>query len=174
MKKKVSTSGLGAEKLQHLLRLCNEYNGTEEPLDPHQKKSELLQDLLAESLEAEVPPGYFPEPLTKLCKISGIIYRDSIRTLLTSPHSDIDALKKIKEYFKCLSQRSESEIEHDVSNTIYYASIASALVFHDIKITTFSFENLRTFFARLAQEEWISKDIQQLYIKAQKSCERNA
>jgi hypothetical protein len=77
----------------------------------------------------------------------------------------------IKDYCRELSSQVESEAEHHVYNTIYYAAIAHALAYHDIKITNFSYENLSNSFRRLLQEDWIPDNLIDLFKKVVKICE---
>jgi hypothetical protein len=170
MGKESPTSGLEADKLHELFRICSEVPPAEEQTDSDQEKTELLQDILAETLPVEVPKGNLNERLTTLCQISGISSGESINNLLSNTKTDASLLRKIKDYFKKQSAATKSESEHEVANTVYYAAIASALVNHGIRISSFSYKNLLESFDRLTQENWISKDIVQLFVKAQKVC----
>ena len=170
MGKESPTSGLGPDKLHHLFQICSEAGPPEEQKDSDQEKLELLQDFLAETLPVEVPRGNLTEQLTTLCQISGISSGESVNNLLSNPKTDTSLLRKIKDHFKKQSRASKSESEHEVANTVYYTAIASALVFHGTRLTSFSYKSLLESFDRLAQENWISKDIVQLFVKAQKLC----
>jgi hypothetical protein len=170
MGKESPTSGLEADKLHKLLRICSEAPSPEEQTDSDQEKVELLHDLLAETFSVESPQGNLSDQLTTLCQMSGISSGEPVKNLIGNPKTDTSLLRKIKDHFKKQSRVSQSESEHEVANTVYYAVIASALVFHDISITSFSYKSLLESFGRLAQENWISKDIVQLFIKAQKLC----
>ena len=78
-----------------------------------------------------------------------------------------ELIEKIKRHGKRLSQTTSSEIEHETANVIYYAAIASALVFYDEKITQFSYKNLEESFSVFMQTEWISNDLKELFEKAE-------
>ena len=170
MGKESATSGLEADKLHELLRICSEAPSPEEQTDSDQEKAELLHDLLAETFSVESPQGNLSDQLTTLCQMSGISYGESVKNIISNPKTDTSLLRKIKDHFKKQSRASKSKAEHEVANTVYYAVIASAFVFHDISITSFSYKSLLKSFERLAQENWISNDIVQLFVKAQKIC----
>ncbi|KPL20813.1 MAG: hypothetical protein AMJ75_11170 [Phycisphaerae bacterium SM1_79] len=65
-----------------------------------------------------------------------------------------------------------SEPEHAVAVAIYYAAIASALVFHDVKVTTHSYESLEASFTRLINKPWMSAELNSLFIRALKLCRK--
>jgi hypothetical protein len=132
-----------------------------------------LQDFLAESLSVKAPKGNLSEQLTTLCKISGITSEESVRDLLTYPKTDVRLLRMIRNYFKKKSKCADPEAEH-VSITIYYATIAYALVVHNLKITKFSLRDLHDAFSLLANSEWIPPFLSSLFGKACDYCQDNS
>ena len=170
MEKESPTSGLGPDKLHHLLRICSEADSAGERIGSDQRKAELLQDFLAEGLPVEAPKRNLSEQLTTLCKISGIASEESVRDLLTNPKTDVRLLRMIRDYFKKKSKCADAETEQ-VATTIYYAAIAYALVVHKLKITRFSFRDLHNSFSLLANTEWISPVLSDLFEKACDYCQ---
>lgn len=171
MKKKSTTFGLTPGKISNLLKVCAESSGNDVDMETKQKKSELLQDRLSETLLAGSLKGSpLSKELTQLCYISGIAAGESIRNLLINPRTDIELIKKIREHGKSLSQSTQIDIAHDTANTIYYAAIAHALIYHNIKITKFSYEELEKSLDVFTRTDWISTDLLDLFSKAVKYC----
>ena len=171
MGKESPTSGLGPDKLHRLLQICSEAEPAGEQIESDQRKTELLQDFLAESLPFEAPKSSLSEQLTTLCNIFGITSEESIGDLLTHPKTDVRLLRMIKDYFK-KSKCADPEARH-AATTIYYAAIAYALVVHNLKITTFSLKDLHNSFSFLANTEWIPPILSSLFGRARDYCQSN-
>lgn len=170
--KKTTTFGLEVSKLAKILNACSEdqSNGTDIPED--QKKAELLQDRLSETLmSGSLKNSHLRKELNHLCSMAGIAHSEPIRNILTNSNSDIELIEKIKRHGKRLSQTTSSEIEHETANVIYYAAIASALVVHEKKITQF-YENMEKAFSVFIETGWISNDLKELFEKAIVYCHK--
>ena len=169
MEKESPTSGLGPDKLHHLLRICSESGSEEEQMNADQKKAELLEDFLAETLPVETPAANLSEQLTTLCQMSGLASEESVRDLLTNPKTDVRQLRTIRDHFKKKSKCLDPETEH-AATTIYYAAIAYALIAHDLKITKFSYKDLLNAFSLLVDTKWIPPALSGLFEKACEYC----
>lgn len=175
MKKRATTFGLAPEKISNLLRVCAEFSKKDVNMETKEEKTELLQDRLSETLlSGALKDSPLSKELAHLCYISGIAAGESIRNLLANPTTDIQLINKIKEHGKILSQKAQVDIEHDTANTIYYAAISHALVYHNLKITKFSYGELERSFAVFIQIDWISKDLLELFAKAVKYCQEQS
>ena len=91
--------------------------------------------------------------------------------VLLDEDTELDVFKAIKDYAKGLGDRQESQTERGVLLVVYFAAIASALVFHGEKITTHSQPDLAAFLDRLAGSDWVPGDLAQLFIRAHKLCQ---
>lgn len=172
MKKKSTTFGLTPEKISNLLKVCAESCGNGVDMETKQKKTELLQDRLSETLlTGSLKGSLLSKELTNLCYISGIAAGESIRNLLASPGTNIELIKRTKEHGKILSSSTNIDIEHDTANAIYYAAIAHALIYHNIKITKFSYKELEKAISFFTQTDWISTDLLNLFKNAVKYCQ---
>jgi len=80
----------------------------------------------------------------------------------------------MKDYSSRLSKRAKSKAEHQVANTIYYAAIAYALVYHERRITRYTYESLGKSFSRLRREQWIPLQIGGLFAMAATFCHSKA
>lgn len=171
MAKKPTTFGLRPDKLARLLGVCSDegMNETEKTLD--EQKAEMLQDLLAGVLPpSSTKIASLRKELIKLYSMSGIAKSDPIRDLLQNPKTDIKHLERIKDRTKKLSQSATSEAEHDTANVVYYAAIASGILFHDKKITKFSYKDLIESFSVISEEDWIPDYLIDLFKRACKLC----
>ena len=83
-------------------------------------------------------------------------------------------VEKIKDYSKKLVISAKSDAEHDAATAVYFAAIASALISHDRKITTFSYKSLDESFSRLTNEKWITEDIAELFSRACRVCRQKS
>jgi hypothetical protein len=171
MKKKSTTFGLNPEKISNLLKVCAEPSGNDVDMETKQKKTELLQDRLSETLlTGSLKGSPLSKELTQLCYISGIAAGESIRNLLINPGTAIKLIEKIKEHGKSLSQSTKADVGHDIANAIYYAAIAHALIYHNLKITKFSYEELEKALSFFTQTDWVSTDLSNLFNSAVQYC----
>jgi len=160
---------LGPDKLHHLLRICSEADQAGEQIDSDQRRSELLQDLLAENLPVEAIKSDLSEQLTTLCKMSGVASEESVRDLLTNAKTDVRILRIVRDYFKKKSRCVDPEAKQ-VATTVYFAAIAYALVVHDLKITKFPYMNLFNAFSLLVDTKWIPPELSRLFGEACEYC----
>ena len=175
MDKKSTTFGLNGEKLVRLLKIGSGANQPEEEVDQEQKRAELLRDWLTAALPLdEVLIESLPAILRRLCQEVQPLAGKPFGSMLQDPKADIAAIKKIKDYSKKLVTSAKSEAEHDAATTIYYAAIANALVFHNQRITKFSYRSLADSFSALTQSSWLTSELTQLLKKAYEVCEKKA
>jgi len=150
----------------------------EQAENPHisdSEKTDLLLDLLA--IPLPVDPSQvsdLPDILRPLCQELTSISGEPLAKLLFDSNVDVSAFQQIKDYAKDFgtSTSLKSDISRDVALTIYYAAIASALIFHDSKITKNSYEDLVHSFESLCKQEWISKDLIRHFEKARQQCNK--
>ena len=75
-----------------------------------------------------------------------------------------------KDYGRKLSAGTKSDAEHHTANTIYYVAIAHALVYHDLKITQYSYKDLQQSLSQLSEEDWIPQSLRDFFTKAFEYC----
>ena len=172
MKKKTTTFGISSERLARLLgiglALDEQEQGTHE-----QPKAELLRARLAGTLPlapdvVDALPAIFGRLSKELIPLSG----KTLDEVLRDPDVSLDVIQTVKDYAKDLASRAGSEADHAASIAIYYAAIASAVLFHGKKITRHSFESLAESFETLGHKSWIPSDILRHFSKARKLCEK--
>jgi len=167
MGNKTKISSLSARALGNLLGLCTEYECNVISIDQNQQRSEALEDLLSSTLPAvEYDRKNIEDNASRICDISGLSHGDSIRQLLLGQKTDLPLLNKIKKYAKNLTKNAESDIKSDITGAVYYAAIASALVYHNQKISRLSDDQMRHALSELSATLWIPSDLAELFVKA--------
>lgn len=91
--------------------------------------------------------------------------------VLADRATDLKTIGVIKEYGKKLAARRDSAADHAAGIVIYYAAIASALLFHGKKITQHSIASLAHSFDLLVAKPWIPPDLLARFAEAKSLCE---
>ena len=170
MFKKSKTYGLPPETVADLLNIGMTLEKTE--VDPDQQRAELLQFRLAEVLPFEAENlDASSAILVHLCREAYRALGKTIGKLLHDPHTPLTDILRIKQFYKNSAKSGKSDAEYDTRTAVYYAAIASALVFHNQKICKFSYKSLHDYFSLLSQENWIPPDLVQLFAKACQCCQ---
>jgi len=162
-----SVQGVTARKLAQLLGLVLDDSDEADDITMHNRAARLLDQWLSEPLPpfpdtatvqrilTDEPPA---EPETALGPPIGQILLDD--------QTDIKTIKGIKDCAKALSRRNRTEPLHAVAVTIYYAAIASALLFHGLKITSYSYEKITQSCEDLMTKPWMPQSLWDHFAKA--------
>jgi hypothetical protein len=153
--KEETTYGLSPDRLARLLALGLEDKKDRADREEEQTAAEVLEEMLSNKLP--------PEEVLGADRTIGSLFLD--------PKSDLTVIKTLKEYGKELVRRADSEIQKVAATAIYYAAIASALVFHQKKITRHSYAKLQKAYEDLEQKKWIPSDLKRLLKKAKAACQ---
>jgi hypothetical protein len=174
MKNKKSTAhGLSTDKLARLWNVGADTSEKDSKADPIQRRSELLRDWLESTLPRDPElDKLLPVVLMRLFRELKPFTGETFGSLLKDPETDISTIKKIKDFSRKMVESAKSESEHDAAAVIYYAAIASALVFHDQRITSFSHTKLKDSFAEMIKNTWLTSDLVKLFVDAQKLCRK--
>ncbi len=139
-------------------------------LTPDEAREDLLGRRLGGSLpltqtqtaDLAVLAGEFRERLPLQGRALGEVILDE--------ETELDTLVEIKEYGKAFSTATESEVDRDVGLAIYYAAIASAILFCDQAITSRSPKALVDVFGTLVDKRWLNPKLARHLAKARKAC----
>jgi len=173
MDKKPTTFGLGTNALAKIINVCSEDQSKDEKIPDSQIKEELLQDCLSETLlSGSLKDTPLRKELMHVCCMAGLASGETIRNLLVNPKTEMELIQKIKEHGKRMSSCALPGADHEVANVIYYAAIASALIFHGEKMTQHPLEGLKESFSIFVDTEWISSDLKELFEKATEYCRK--
>lgn len=135
-------------------------------------KDELLHDVLTAPLPLDKEQiSFLPDIISQACHNLGLLTGQTIQTFLLDKDTDIDILRRIKNYGKELICSTKSENQREVGGFLYYAAIAQALVGHDCKITSLSFRKLEYTYSRLLKENWVSHDFHPMFKIALQYCQ---
>jgi hypothetical protein len=166
-----STLGLNPERLARLLGITLDSESDEERENPIHSTSELIRAHLAGRLPFDTTV------IDDLPAIIGRLHKDlaphagrTLGDVLTDPKSDLDTIRKVRRYGKRMASRKSSEAKHAMAIAIYFAAIASALIFHDVKITTYSYRSLKASFGNLADKPWMPTVLIGLFTKGREVC----
>jgi len=171
-RKETTTFGLRSEKVARLLRIGAEGNEPKTRPDALELKAELLRDRLAETLSLyDVESAELSKRQTRMSQAIADLAGEPIGRLLLNPKTDLSILRRIKDHGRKLSEAARSVPERHVTNTVYYAAIASAIVHCDTRITAHAFNGLTISFSMLGQEQWIPKAFARLFSKAARICQ---
>jgi len=98
----------------------------------------------------------------------------SIGQLLLDPETPLPTLQEVKDHGKRLSRAPGSAVDRAAATTIYFAAIASAMLFHDRKITGFAHARLSDHFGTLAEKRWMAPRLARHFAAARDLCCRKA
>lgn len=164
---------LDPERMAELMAIGSDMKNGDEPatLKQDHEKASLLHKLLEEKL----PPDssdlkILPEGLGQMRRTIGLLASETVGELLESPSTGQAVMRKVKDHFKAISKNAQSEADYETANTVYYAAISHALVYHEVKITQFSCEDLAQYLDFLTHQEWIPPYLSSLFRKACKRC----
>jgi hypothetical protein len=171
MDRDTTTSGLSADKLAQLWDLGSQVDqdGTEN--NQEQSKAELLRDRLAQKFPLDqIIAQILPKTLVQVCDEIQPFAGNSYGILINDPGTDISILKRIKDNTKNQAQHTDGPVAYDVSTAVYYAAIASALVYHGKRITSFSYDHLLGKYVALLKHPWLTSDFRRLFQEAERIC----
>lgn len=158
---------LSVEQKSRLLRLGLDSDIDKTTSSEDDEKIDLLYDVLAGKLPVTVSVvDSLPPILRTMSGQLQSVAGKSIRELLLSTDTDVNILRQIKNLAKQSGTSTDSEIVKEVYLAIYFAAIASALTFHDTKISQHKDENLKGFFSTYNKEKWISSEIASIFQEA--------
>lgn len=166
---KRSTYGLRLDQLAGLFAL-----GIEGPLEGREGRQRMAA-MLREHLTSVLPSG--PLLLDALVMMVGRLGYETrslggktLVGVLLNAGTDIGLLRAIKECCKRLSSGLGPGAETAVATTVYYAALASALVYHDKRITQHSYETLDEAYKMLMAKPWMDPDLAGLFSHARRIC----
>ena len=171
MDKKSQNFDLNRHQKSRLLSLGIGSNLPEPGTGKVERKADLLYDVLMRPLPVDPVVVESLPPVVK--GLSSRLYSlagKPIGELLQDPATDIAAIRKIKQYAKKSGTSTDCEDEKDVYLAVYYAAIASALVFHNERITKHSNNNLEGFFDSFTNKDWILHELVSPFTRGRKYC----
>jgi hypothetical protein len=169
---KESTYGLKPEQLAELLSV----GIGDAAADGKVSDDEAIAAALREQLECKLPTGLylFDSLLLMLgrlgCDARSLVGK-SLGEVLLAQETDVGLLQAIKDYCKKLSYNSVSDSNVAVATTIYYAALASGLLYHDKKLSQYSYKALSESFSMLAEKKWMTPELGRLFSRARDICE---
>jgi hypothetical protein len=133
-------------------------------MDPDQQKEQFLLNTLRSKLPLnrafeQSLPTLIQSLAEELKSLSGA----SLGDLLMNPRTPIEVLIRIKDHTKAQGAASQGETEQEVALTVYYAAIASALAYHNAKISEHSCKGLKEAFKKIERNLWTPANLVTLF-----------
>ena len=171
MKTYTTTLGLNDRDISVLLKI-----GLQQRSAPTHRLASLAQRWtvwLARPLPEEaIEDQKLPIALSEFGRRLGLLSQETIGDFLGYPHTDLTIVKLINRYAKQVSSCADTRDERKVNSTLYYLTIAHALVYHKRRITSFGYAKLMEQFQRLGAFRWLDEDSRFLFTKARKRCQK--
>lgn len=135
--------------------------------DDNAAKAERLYEVLTSSLPVEPDVvDSLPPILRNMSRKMTSVAGQRVSHYLLSPKTHVDIFRKIKDFARQSGESTDSEIHRDVFLAVYCMAIASALFFHNQKISRHTDEDLKGFFAKYAAQTWIPPEIALIFREA--------
>jgi hypothetical protein len=136
-------------------------------VEPDEKRIDTLYQILTSTLPLTQDirtsiPDLITGQIQDLVSISG----SPIGELIQDQKTDLITLRKIKEHCKQTGTAADSKEEQDAFMAVYFAAIASALLFHDTKLSHHKDEDLCSFFDSFAKKPWVLEELRTLFVRA--------
>ncbi len=171
MEKEETTYGLSPKHLARLLAIGLEKDDGENKLGDTRTPAEELEEILSRRLSLDpATPDSMPAILNRPCGELLPAAGRSMGNVLLDPATDLAIIRTLKDYGKQLVRRG-LEGKRAAAIVIYYAAIASALLFHNHKITQHSYEKLEKAYTDLEQKPWVPPELKELFQKARTLCQ---
>ena len=165
-----TTYGLSPEQLAHLLAMGLHQEDDQGSGEGSRTNSDMLQHMLMSELPLDpAMPESVPVVLKRPCEELSDVVGQTLSQLLLNSQTGFEVIQTLKDYAKALSRRGTQQPKHGAAAVIYYAAIASALVFHRHKITRHSYETLREAFSQLAKKNRVSTELGELFRKGREA-----
>ena len=166
-----TTFNLDKKKLRSLLKIGLEESGSKSK-GRDREKTQIWRNMLSMYLPMdESQLEMLPDILADFSQTLGLLKGEKLSKYLRNRKTDLSIIEHIKQYAKSLSRKSKSDKEHTAANTLYYAAIAHALLYHKTKITKFSYAQMAKAFDKLRKLDWIKNYYTQLFTLAWKYCQ---
>jgi hypothetical protein len=168
-----TTDGISPERLAQLLAMGLEDHHSGGNPGHSQTPAEVLQNILDTQLPLDpMHPNSLPTVLRWTSEEVLSAAGRTIRDLLLDPDTHLVVIKTLKDYGKGLVRRAGCGAKETAATLIYYAAIASGLVFHERKITRHSFETLHGAYTELDKKTWIPSELKDLFARARAVCQQ--
>ena len=100
-----------------------------------------------------------PLVIQRVCQELDVLSTGAMEKALLDPDTAVPVIEQIKGHAKRMTKSTPSIVEKEAATVLYFAAIASGLVFHNTRITKSSYAKLERSFETLSAKTWVSKEI---------------
>jgi len=166
-----TTYGLSPDRLAHLLAMGMENSALAGDREDAATPAAFLQEMLAGRLPHDpADPDSSPSVFNKPSDNSPIPSGQTTQELLLGETTSLAFLSSLKDSAKKLARGGVPEGKQAAAIAVYYAAVASALVFQNAKITKRSYREVREAYAKLEQKSWIPSELKEMFKEAGRMC----
>jgi len=159
------------DQKSRLLKLGHGSKHHEQSPDRKQEKVDILYEVLNSSLPLNPSViNSLPIVMRGLSSRLHSLAGQPIGDLLQDSTTDITTITRIKQYAKESGSLLDSDDKREIFLVVYYAAIASALLFRNEKITQHSYADLEQFFCSFARKDWMLDELVSLFTRASQYC----
>ena len=137
----------------------------------------VIQVLLRACLTGVIPPDAtfraMPLLVRWLCEDPAPLSAKTLQEAILDPATPLDVIMEMKEHAKDLVSSASTHAERAVATTLYYATIASAILFHGTRITQYSPGTLAISFDALIGQGWMLPELSAHFEKARAICNKS-
>ena len=167
MSKDSTTFGASPKRIAELLDIGVELEELSE-----EAKAETMAELLRARFAGPLPletavVEALPTVIGKLCHNLLPLGGKPLKEVLLSNKTDICVIKRVKEYGKKLA--GQADPHHTVGIAVYYTAIASAVLFHDEKITQHSYKYVADSLDEITKD-WMPTELAHHLSRASEAC----
>lgn len=116
-------------------------------------------------------PDSSPAVFNKPCHNSSIPSGQTVQELLLGETTSLAGLSSLKDYAEELARSGVPRVKRAAATVLYYAAIASALIFQNARIAKQSYRELREAYTKLGQKSWIPSELKEMFREAGNMCQ---
>ena len=132
---------------------------------------EALKKLLQATVTGTFPAEAVAQVSSEAPEQMDGLRKKTLENALLNSETDLVVLKAIRDYGKKHAAGRTNDPRHSVAVVVYYAAIASALLFHGRKVTRYPYKKLVSAFQKLADKPWMIPKFAKHFSEAQELCQ---
>ncbi|MCP4452915.1 MAG: hypothetical protein GY809_15745 [Planctomycetes bacterium] len=159
---------LDSDQRTRLLRIGLSASSSKDyDVEPDENRTDTLYQILTSTLPlSQDIKASMPDLITGQAQDLVSISGEPIGKLIQDQKTDLISLRKVKDHCKQNGAATDSKEEQDAFMAAYFAAIASAMLFHDTRISHHKDEDLCRFFFSFSQKPWVLEELRAIFVRA--------